>query len=69
MKSGLRLADCGDLSRVRALGTTGSPLSPEVQQWGTAQFEAIGTHDIWWDNISGGTDFCGAFIGGNREMP
>ena len=69
MKSGIRLADCGDLTKIRALGTTGSPLSPEVQQWGTAQFEAIGTPDIWWNNISGGTDFCGAFIGGNREMP
>jgi acetoacetyl-CoA synthetase len=69
MKSGLQLADCGDLTRVRALGTTGSPLSPEVQQWGTAQFEALGTPDIWWNNISGGTDFCGAFIGGNRELP
>ncbi|WP_291517076.1 acetoacetate--CoA ligase [Acidovorax sp.] len=69
MKSGLQLADCGDLTRIRALGTTGSPLSPEVQQWGTAQFEAIGTPDIWWNNISGGTDFCGAFIGGNRELP
>ncbi len=69
MKAGITLADYGDLTRVRALGTTGSPLSPEVQQWGTAQFEAIGTHDIWWNNISGGTDFCGAFIGGNREMP
>ena len=69
MKSGLNLADCGDLTRIRALGTTGSPLSPEVQQWGTAQFEALGTPDIWWNNISGGTDFCGAFIGGHREMP
>jgi len=69
MKSGLQLADCGDLTRIRALGTTGSPLSPEVQQWGTAQFEALGTDDIWWNNISGGTDFCGAFIGGNRELP
>jgi len=69
MKAGITLADYGDLTRIRALGTTGSPLSPEVQQWGTAQFEAIGTHDIWWNNISGGTDFCGAFIGGNREMP
>ncbi|WP_440106240.1 acetoacetate--CoA ligase [Acidovorax sp. BL-A-41-H1] len=69
MKSGLQLADCGDLTRIRALGTTGSPLSPEVQQWGTAQFEALGTPDIWWNNISGGTDFCGAFIGGNRELP
>ncbi|AFU43882.1 acetoacetyl-CoA synthetase [Acidovorax sp. KKS102] len=69
MKAGITLSDYGDLTRIRALGTTGSPLSPEVQQWGTAQFEAIGTHDIWWNNISGGTDFCGAFIGGNREMP
>jgi len=69
MKSGLQLADCGDLTRIRALGTTGSPLSPEVQQWGTAQFEALGTPDTWWNNISGGTDFCGAFIGGNRELP
>jgi acetoacetyl-CoA synthetase len=25
--------------------------------------------DIWWNNISGGTDFCGAFIGGHRELP
>ena len=69
MKAGITLADFGDLTRIRALGTTGSPLSPEVQEWGTAQFEALGTHDIWWNNISGGTDFCGAFIGGNREMP
>ena len=28
-----------------------------------------GGEPIWWNNISGGTDFCGAFIGGNREMP
>ncbi|MBD9392625.1 acetoacetate--CoA ligase [Acidovorax sp. ACV01] len=69
MKAGITLADYGDLTRIRALGTTGSPLSPEVQQWGTAQFEALGTHDIWWNNISGGTDFCGAFIGGHRELP
>ncbi len=69
MKAGITLSDYGDLTRIRALGTTGSPLSPEVQEWGTAQFEALGTHDIWWNNISGGTDFCGAFIGGHREMP
>ena len=57
MKSGLQLADCGDLSRVRALGSTGSPLAEDVQRWGTAQFAALGTPDIWWNNISGGTDF------------
>ena len=97
MKAGLELSTCGDLSRVRALGSTGSPLSPEVQAWGSAQFESLGLQGssaapgrpkqasapsggstahavasvgaIWWDNISGGTDFAGAFIGGNRELP
>jgi acetoacetyl-CoA synthetase len=69
MKAGVNAAACGDLTRVRALGTTGSPLSAEVQAWGTQQFESIGTPDIWWCNISGGTDFAGAFIGGNRELP
>ncbi len=68
-KAGVELSDCGDLSRIRALGSTGSPLSPETQAWGTRQFAKIGTPDIWWCNISGGTDFCGAFIGGNRELP
>ncbi|WP_416547052.1 acetoacetate--CoA ligase [Limnohabitans sp. DCL3] len=67
-KAGVDMSRCGDLSRVRALGTTGSPLSPETQSWGVAQFKAIGT-DIWWCNISGGTDFAGAFVGGHRELP
>ena len=86
-KSGITLAQCGDLSRIRALGTTGSPLSPETQVWGTEQFrqvramhgnpylgqapQAVGERggDIWWCNISGGTDFAGAFVGGHRELP
>ena len=69
MKAGVDLSTCGGLGRVRALGSTGSPLSVEAQQWGTDQFAAIGTPDIWFCNISGGTDFAGAFIGGNRELP
>ena len=69
MKAGLDLSACGDLSRVRSLGSTGSPLPPDVQQWGTDQFARLGTPGMWWNNISGGTDFCGAFIGGNRELP
>jgi acetoacetyl-CoA synthetase len=69
MKAGVDLSACGDLSAVRALGTTGSPLPEETQRWGTAQFERIGTPNIWWCNISGGTDFAGAFIGGHRELP
>jgi acetoacetyl-CoA synthetase len=67
-KVGVDLSRCGDLSLIRALGTTGSPLSPETQSWGTEEFKKIGT-DIWWCNISGGTDFAGAFVGGHRELP
>jgi acetoacetyl-CoA synthetase len=83
MKSGVDLAALQaqghDLSRIRALGATGSPLAEDVQRWGTEQFRRLrqvattpdgsGGGDIWWCNISGGTDFCGAFIGGNRELP
>ena len=69
MKAGIDIAQCGDLSRLRTLGTTGSPLSEDTQRWGTAQFAKIGNANIWWCNISGGTDFAGAFIGGNRELP
>ncbi|HWI83545.1 acetoacetate--CoA ligase [Ramlibacter sp.] len=69
LKAGVDLRECGDLRSVRALGVTGSPLSEEAQRWGSSQFERIGTRDIWWANISGGTDFAGAFIGGNRELP
>ena len=90
MKANIDLAQCGDLSRVRALASTGSPLSEEVQNWGSEQFERLHQSasvraelvevspstssgrtevGIWWCNISGGTDFAGAFIGGNRELP
>ncbi len=73
MKAGVDLAACGDLSRIHAIGTTGSPLAADVQLWGTEQFRRIARTseqgDIWWCNISGGTDFCGAFIGGVRDLP
>ncbi|MBG6071485.1 MULTISPECIES: acetoacetate--CoA ligase [unclassified Polaromonas] len=69
MKAGITPPACGDLRRIRALGSTGSPLSAEVQQWGSSFMAVAGVDDIWWCNISGGTDFAGAFIGGNRELP
>ncbi|MGJ7531128.1 acetoacetate--CoA ligase [Variovorax sp. GB1P17] len=69
MKAGLVAKDCGDLSRVRALGSTGSPLPEEVQRWGSQQILSAGSKEVWWCNISGGTDFCGAFVGGNRDLP
>lgn len=68
-KAGITLSDAGDLSRVRALGSTGSPLPADVQRWGVEQFAGIGRPNIWWCNISGGTDLAAAFFSGNRELP
>jgi acetoacetyl-CoA synthetase len=69
MKDAVNLSDCGDLSSIRALGSTGSPLPSEVQSWGTRQFDSLGSANIWWCNISGGTDLGGTFCTGNRELP
>ena len=70
-KAGVNLADLPALARLRGLGSTGSPLSEDAQRWGSAQMQRLQgpNTDIWWCNISGGTDFAGAFIGGNRELP
>ena len=70
MKASIDLVTIPGLETVRALGATGSPLSADVQSWGSDQFEKIGSQkNMWWANISGGTDFAGAFIAGNRELP
>ena len=75
-KAEIDLASAGDLSHLRALGSTGSPLSAETQQWftdGFARLAAINGNpaqkNIRWANMSGGTDFAGAFIGANPELP
>lgn len=68
-KEGLDLAQIGGLGHIRALGSTGSPLAPDVQRWGTAQFAAVGRPDIWWCNVSGGTEIAAAFMAGNPELP
>ena len=75
-KAEIDLAAIGDLSQLRALGSTGSPLSADTQAWFNDRFAALSKAngnaaqaDMWWANISGGTDFAGAFIGGNRELP
>ena len=69
LKAHVDLGQHPGLARIRALGSTGSPLSEEAQRWGTDQFATWRGGNIWWANISGGTDFAGAFIGGNRELP
>ena len=69
VKSGLDLSSQGDLSALRALGTTGSPLSEAAQLWGVAEFKRIYDRPIWWMNMSGGTDLAANFVGANRELP
>jgi acetoacetyl-CoA synthetase len=48
------------LERLRAIGSTGSPLAAEAYTW--VQQHLGG--DIWLSSISGGTDVAGAFLGG-----
>jgi acetoacetyl-CoA synthetase len=54
-----------DLSALRAIGSTGSPLAPESFQW---VYEHVGS-DIWLFSTSGGTDVCTAFVGGCPLLP
>jgi acetoacetyl-CoA synthetase len=68
-KAGVELPQIPCIDRIRALGSTGSPLPPDVQRWGTAQFAAVGRPDIWWCNVSGGTEIAAAFMAGNPELP
>ncbi|WP_454762257.1 acetoacetate--CoA ligase [Caulobacter segnis] len=68
-KAGVSLSERQDLYTIRALGSTGSPLPADVQMWGSDQFTRLGRPDIWWCNISGGTDIAAAFMTGNRELP
>ena len=74
MKANVQLSEIQGLHTVRALGTTGSPLSADVQQWGSEQMQQVYASagvqrpDIWWCNISGGTD-AGTYVGGLRDLP
>ncbi|NLT07595.1 MAG: acetoacetate--CoA ligase, partial [Solirubrobacterales bacterium] len=63
-KAGARPRAGRDLA-IRAVGSTGSPLSPEGFEW---VYEQLGP-DIWLFSVSGGTDVCTAFVGGVPTLP
>jgi acetoacetyl-CoA synthetase len=65
MKADVEPAAGRDLSRLRAVGSTGSPLSPEGFDW---IYEHVG-EDTWLFSTSGGTDVCTAFVGGVPLLP
>ena len=59
-KAGLEPGSAHDLSRLRALGATGSPLSQESFKWVYRHVK----EDVWLFSTSGGTDVCTAFVAG-----
>ena len=65
MKAGIEPAKGRDLSRLRAVGSTGSPLAPEAFEW---VYEHVG-RETWLFSTSGGTDVCTAFVGGCPVLP
>jgi acetoacetyl-CoA synthetase len=65
MKAEVEPAAGRDLSRLRAVGSTGSPLSPEGFRW---VYDHVG-EDTWLFSTSGGTDLCTAFVGGVPILP
>lgn len=65
LKAGLQPRQQYDLSRIRALGSTGSPLSSAGFQW---VYEQVNP-DLALESVSGGTDLCTAFVGGCRLLP
>jgi acetoacetyl-CoA synthetase len=64
-KAGIEPGRDHDLSALRAIGSTGSPLAPESFQW---VYEHV-KPDVWLFSTSGGTDVCTAFVAGCPLLP
>ncbi len=64
-KAGIRPGDTHDLSGVRTICSTGSPLGVEGFEWVYAAVSA----DVHLASISGGTDLCGCFVAGDPTRP
>ena len=65
MKAGVEPGQHCDLTSLRGLGSTGSPLPPEGFHW---LYEHV-KRDLWVASASGGTDVCSAFVTGSIVLP
>lgn len=65
MKAGVEPGRDYDLSKLRTIGSTGSPLPPEGFRW---VYEHV-KRDLWLASISGGTDVCSGFVVGSVLLP
>ena len=63
--AGLRPGRDFDLKQMRSIGSTGAPLPPE----GFAYVYKNIKRTVWLMSMSGGTDVCTAFVGGNPLLP
>lgn len=64
-KAGVRPADSHDLSNLRTILSTGSPLSPDGFDYVYGSWKA----DVCLASIAGGTDIVGCFVGGDPIGP
>ena len=69
LKAGVEPQAVAELSALRAIGSTGSPLSVDCYRWIWDKLPKVDGKDIWLTSIAGGTDFAGAFIAGNPTLP
>jgi len=53
------------LSSLRTIGSTGSPLTPEAFDW---VYQSV-QKNVWLISFSGGTDICSGFVGGCILLP
>lgn len=65
LKAGITPRDSHDLSALRSIGSTGSPLSEDAYDWIYSKVK----EEVWLAPISGGTDLAGAFVLGHPGMP
>jgi acetoacetyl-CoA synthetase len=65
MREGMEPAKGHDLSKLKSIGATGSPLPPEAYQW---VYEHV-KQDVWLAATSGGTDVVTGFLGACPLLP
>lgn len=65
LRAGVRPDAITKLPYLRTIGSTGSPLPPEGFRW---IYEAV-KPNVWLISLSGGTDVCSGFVGGNPLLP
>ena len=63
-QTGIRPRQTHDLATLRTICSTGSPLSPEGFDWVYREVK----EDVHLASISGGTDLCGCFVGGDPTL-